>query len=210
MNHTKRLLAGIAALLAAAGAWAVPIGTSLDGEIDFRDAIYGPCDFQGSCTVDNVTVVADPGDPGIYWDGVDGFGVRGGQETDEIDGISEETLTVMFADPISAAGVWYTDLFSGGGDPTENASATVFLFGGGMLEFLTAGVDPMGTSNGEVFLDFGGALLIESIVFGTPSQVNDDHSVAGIVLAEEIPEPATLVLLGAGLLAAGLRRRRRA
>jgi|SRR5450759_2280488 len=88
---------------------ATPIGTGLNGKIDFRSNIYDiPCNGKTGCTVANVTIKPNPTNTGgLYWDSTDGLGVRGG-ENDEIN--YPETLTVTFASSVNLAGIWFTDL----------------------------------------------------------------------------------------------------
>ncbi len=210
----KQSITVIALALAAPCALAMPIGSALDGQIDFRTTDYGGCFGMTNCTVGDLTLSAvnQDGAAEIYWDGVDGLGIIGGQESDEIDGSNGEMLTVTFANPTSLTGVWFSDLFAGAGDPLEIASTRVRLADGTTVDFLTNGVDPLGSTNGEVFQSFGGALSVASIMFGTPSDINDDHSVAGLVLADQppasIPEPGTIALLALGLVAVRATRRR--
>ena len=207
---TAKVLTASIGVFMSMAAVADPIGTGLDGEIDFRTAPWAACAGESTCIIGDVTVeagnVSGPAD--IYWDSTDGFGVIGGQENDEIDGPNAEFLSLVFGTPELLSGIWFSDLFSGNGDPEEAANTRIILSGGAILDFMTFGTDPMGSSNGEVFLDFGSALLVSQILFGTPSELNDDHSVAGLVRAS-VPEPGTLALLGLGLAGMAMRRKQR-
>jgi len=138
-------------------ATATTIGTSLDGEIDFRTAPYRACRDLLTCAVGNIEFSAssNAGPAPIFQDSRDGLGVRGGQETDEIDGINEERLSLVFTMPELLVGVWFTDLFSGGNDPLEVANTTITLVDGSVRVFQTTGLPQSVSPNGEVFLDFG-------------------------------------------------------
>lgn len=112
-----------ATAIGAAGALAqgggAQINQDLAGQLDFRDTAYRVCFDQPSCSVNGITVMAERLGPGggdwvpagIYWDPVDGFGVLGGGQDDEID--FDERLTVRFAEPRFIERVWFSDLFVG-------------------------------------------------------------------------------------------------
>lgn len=190
---------------------AAVIGDALNGQIDFRTTDYSPCANESSCTVGNLTIAAsnNAGSADIFWDQLDGLGVLGGQENDEIDGSNMELLTLTFAAPETVLGIWFTDLFNGGADPDEFATVRLTTEAGDFLDFSIDGNDPNGASNGEVFLDFGAAISVTAILLGSEVDIDDDHSVAGIVTTNSVPEPGIAALLGFGLFGLGLRQRTR-
>jgi hypothetical protein len=103
---------------AAAQGTGLQITSDLAGQLDFRDTSFRVCFEQPSCTVNGLRIVAERlGDDGeqwgpadIYWDPVDGFGVLGGGQDDEID--FDERLTISFPEPQRVARVWLSDLFA--------------------------------------------------------------------------------------------------
>ena len=93
-----------------------------DWVIDFRDEVYSQCFGQHKCDLEFGTVqayrinqsetdadlrVLVPAE--IYWDFVDGFGVMGGKENDEID--PDEMLRISLKDVWKPKLVTLTDLF---------------------------------------------------------------------------------------------------
>ena len=207
----------IALAFAATSALATPIGTGLNGETDFRNSnTYSTCDSTTGCTrFDaatgmNVTITANPSNAGgLYWDSTDGFGIRGG-ENDEID--KRETLTVTFASSVNLAGVWFTDLFmASDGVNGETARVKLFLGGSqvGSAYNFNANEPAPNVNNGERYGSFGSGVTVDKIVFSAMQECNDEYSVAGLVTNDgRVPEPGTILLLGAGLVALGTLRRR--
>lgn len=93
------------------------VDVDLLNQLDFRDVSFRSCFDQTTCTVGNVTVEAFRQDAitqewlptEIYWDPIDGLGVLGGAQNDEID--VDERLVINFADPMEVNRLWLSDLF---------------------------------------------------------------------------------------------------
>lgn len=107
------------------------IDESMAGELDFRSLAFSSCFGQPTCTVDlvlpeksgaaalNISVtisaerngglLSDWHSAQIYWDPVDGLGVMGGGQNDEID--FDERLVVELGTPVNLGGLWLTDMF---------------------------------------------------------------------------------------------------
>ena len=188
-------------------ATAIPLVGDL--AIDFRtDAWQGTDDAHGqhSFTVGNVTATAISGDNLLFAnDSADGLGVQGG-EYDEIN--SGESLKIDIAEGAYISGVWITDLFDSpdGVDGEEGRVTLTTTVGDMSFDFYGNLADQ---ANGEYYVDFGGSFFVSKALFGTIGETsNNEFSVAGFSAAP-VPEPATLLLLGTGLLGiAGLSRKK--
>lgn len=100
-----------------------PIDQDLRGNLDFRDVAFEACFGQQQCFAQGVTITAARRETDgvtwttaeIYWDPIDGLGVLGGGQNDEID--FDERLTVTFegtkGGTVNIERVWLSDLFIG-------------------------------------------------------------------------------------------------
>ncbi|MFA5074474.1 MAG: PEP-CTERM sorting domain-containing protein [Nitrospirota bacterium] len=218
----------------AGNAMAATIPNVGDLAVDFRTSAWYPANGQSSFSPDGIVTAtaASPQGAFLFQDNVekvDGLGILGG-ENDEIDSykdiygnIRNETLQVYIDGGMCLSGVWLTDIFLSYNllnSPKENYTGSnpagepgrVVLNGdiAHPIDFFgKQGND--GISNGELYVDFGGSILVTSALFsvlqGDGSYANIEYSVAGFEGCP-VPEPATMLLLGFGLAGlAGVRRR---
>jgi len=191
-------------LLAFTAAYAIPAVGDLT--VDFRTSAWSGANNQASFAVGTTTVAALPAGRTLFQDNVDGLGVRGGSENDEID--QAEQIRVDFAGGRTLRGFWVTDLFAfpDGAGSLLGEHGRILINGTLSWDFYGFNSDP---ANGEQFIDFGANYLVNYAVFsaiGTAfGNANNEFSVAGAV---GVPEPITMLLLGAGLLGLATVRRR--
>ena len=191
--------------------------------IDFRDpgafsAAYGQTSY--ATTIDGVSLELTPTpapNATLYWDSTDGIGVMADYEADEIEGF--ESLIVDILSPgVYLNSLHITDLFiESSADCLYTEIGYYQLNGGDLVQF--SAVQPTGT-NGELIITFADAPLIDYITLTAPGLIltrhdcrscweNHEFSLAGIDVSIPVPEPASAILMGAGLLGAALLRRRK-
>jgi hypothetical protein len=177
-------------------------------DIDFRHSDWSSANGQHEWTVGDVQAIA-LWDRLLYQDTTDGLGIMGG-EPDEIN-YREKLKVNLGLDPdegIYVSGVWITDLFdSPDGVDGEEGRVTLKLVSGDFMSFDFFGNDA-DQGNGEILVDFEGTYLVDKAFFYIIGETcNNDFSVAGF--NSPIPEPATMLLLGTGLIGlAGFGRRK--
>lgn len=100
-----------------------PIDADLRGQLDFRDVAFESCFGQQQCFAQGVTITAERRAADglewiaaeLYWDPLDGFGVMGGGQNDEID--FDERILVTFEGTkegtVNVERVWLSDIFIG-------------------------------------------------------------------------------------------------
>ncbi len=165
------------------------IDRELSGQWDFRDVAFSGCFEQSECFALGVVITAERrGDDGtswipaqLYWDPVDGIGVLGGGQNDEID--FDERVLITFEGikegTVNIERVWLSDIFIaederyGTSDPAgpEDVETAVIqsLFVGTLLaEVVVDGADvlPPDPFNEEVIagINEGGDLLRRIII----------------------------------------------
>lgn len=203
--------------------------------IDFRDSAFSSANGQSSFyySPEGLTISALPNGARLFWDSNpdldfrDGFGVNSYSssstyEWDEIEGV--ELLHLHFDSPRLLNEILITDLFY---EPSNDTGSSQYWYREkGWYSFdptnitrydieADLGQTPSPATNGELLISFSSAPEITDIWFSAPGWENykrEDHefSVARVDVADatRVPEPATILLIGSGLIVLSQIRRR--
>lgn len=192
-------------------------------QVDFRDSLFSAADgnHSFSATVDGIgfTISAyrinETGleAANIWWDSIDGLGIWGGTNDDEIDRL--ERLVISFDNVVALSDIFVADFFASEEVNGQAIDETGFfqLDDNEPVWFSGSGLAASegDKTNGEGVITLGKTTLVHSITFGAffeGSQDGHDFAVLGFT-DPPIPEPATAGVFGFGLLGLGLLRRAR-
>ncbi|MDN5941482.1 MAG: PEP-CTERM sorting domain-containing protein [Nitrospira sp.] len=214
MKARGRIRTGLFTVLAASVISVAVGSTAFALSIDFTDGSWDGAQGQNSFSmhVSNIDLFAAPsptakltvnyiGGPSGDNSGIDGLGIN----DDEITQGGTEQLKVVFATPVTLDSVYITDLFKNEGSTGQAEDGMYSLNGGAFTSFAS-----VGAFNGELTLNIFQS-GISSIIFKSSNDSWSDYSVKGLTYqTQSVPEPSTLLLLGAGLLGLAAWKRKKA
>jgi hypothetical protein len=221
MSINIRTIAGAAVLLAGL---AVVRPATASTIIDFQSAAWTGANGQASFTVGAVTATATGGNLSQFSIGglgvFDANAVPADPDNDEINNI--QTIAITFAGGTSIDQFTLSKMFFEG-DPAYNEVGFYSIDGGAFQIFTAPNTNLHGSTPGDVIVPIPLTpvttllfALVTSAEIPDPSlDVKNDFSIKSVRVTggaadTAVPEPATLLLLGTGLVAlARVRRRKR-
>ncbi|VAX19094.1 hypothetical protein MNBD_NITROSPINAE01-1414 [hydrothermal vent metagenome] len=180
--------------------------------VDFTDPAWSGAMNQEDYNVNygglNVKALANPDDATLWQDSTDGLGVQYNYENDEIEG--NERLLIKFSQMVLLNTIYIADLFYEHG---YYEIGRYKLYDGSSWSSwngFSATNPTYSPANGEI--NFEVNQMVSKIKFSAPGKIHcsgkgHEFALQGLKV-NEVPEPSTIILLGAGLVGFALMRRR--